>query len=169
MIDGYYDGEVGNFCIVNKKIVDIYNSIKDNNKCFTMVLSWMGFRTAYIDLEADERYEGKSSYSFSKKLSLATDILTSQSNKPLKLIIDFGMLIAIMAFIYLFIQIIKRLLYNDVPEGWTSIIASVFLMGGIVLVCMGGIGIYVGNVFNQTKGSPEYLISEILNQKKQNK
>lgn len=169
LIDGYYDGEVGNFCIANRKIIDIYNSIKDNNKCFTMVLSWMGFKTSYIDLQGDKRFEGKSSYSFSKKVGMAIDIVTSQSNKPLKVIIVFGLFIALMAFIFLTVQIFKRIIYNDVPEGWTSIIASIFLMGGIILICMGGIGIYVGNIFNQTKGNPEFLINEILNCKEDSK
>ena len=165
LIDDAYDGDVGNYCVVDRKIIDIYNDIKDNNKSFTMVLSWMGFNIGYVDLEADERYEGHSSYSFSKKVDMAIDIITSQSNKPLKIIVYFGMVIALVSFLYLTIKIIKRFIFNDVPEGWTSIIASIFLMGGIILVCIGGIGIYVGNIFAQTKGNPEYIISDVLNNK----
>lgn len=169
LIDGHYDGDVGNFSMADRRIIDIYNGINDNNKNFTMVLSWMGFKRSYLDIESDERFEGHSSYTLSKKISLAIDIVTSQSNKPLKIIILFGVVIAMMAFMYLAIQIIKRFVFNDVPEGWTSIIASIFLMGGILLVSMGGIGIYVGNIFNLTKGNPEYLVSEMLNYKKAKK
>ena len=52
---------------------------------------------------------------------------------------------------------------KDLTEGWTSIIASIFLMGGLLLTCLGGVGIYVGNIFSQTKGIPGYLIAETLN------
>ena len=55
-VDGYYDGSIGNFCMVRKKIVDEYNKIRDNNKSFTTTLCWMGYKTSYIELESDNRY-----------------------------------------------------------------------------------------------------------------
>ncbi|MBQ6334448.1 MAG: glycosyltransferase [Erysipelotrichaceae bacterium] len=161
--EGYYDGDVGNFCIVRKKVVDEYRQIKDNNKSFTAMLSWMGYKVSKIDIEAEKRFEGKSSYTFSKKVDMAIDMLTSQSNKPLKAIIKLGFVIAALAFVYLVIQIINYFVSSNVTEGWTSIIAAIFLMGGITLVCLGGVGIYVGNIFSQTKGFPAYLIREKIN------
>ena len=162
-VDGYYDKSVGNFCIVKRKIVDVYNQIKDNNKSFTTVLSWMGYKRSYVDIEGEERFEGKSSYNFSKKIDLAIDMLTSQSNKPLKAIAKLGFLIAFLAFIYLLVEVARYFFIGDLQEGWTSIIASIFLMGGILLIGLGAVGIYVGNVFLQTKGFPEYLIAETIN------
>ncbi len=163
LVDGYYDREIGNYCMVRRFVVDEYNRIKDNNRSFTTVLSWMGFRTSALEVEAEERFEGKSSYTFFKKVDLAIDMLTSQSNKPLKLIVEFGFLISMLSFLYLAIKIILFFVRDDITEGWTSIIASIFLMGGILLVCIGGVGIYVGNIFNQTKGLPDYLIQETIN------
>lgn len=165
LVDGYYDGDIGNFCIVKKEIVEEYKKINDKNKSFTTVLSWMGYNTKIIDIESDERYEGKSSYTFSKKLDLAIDMLTSQSNKPLKIVVYIGMIIAFASFIYLLVQIVKYLVLKNITEGWTSIIGAVFLMGGIMLISIGCVGIYIGNIFNQTKGNPEYLIKEIINKK----
>lgn len=165
LIDGNYDGDICNYCIVRRKVVDEYLKINDNNKSFTVTLSWMGFKSSVIEMDSDERFEGKSSYTFRKKIDLAIDLLTSQSNKPLKLVVYLGSIIAFISFIFLFIQIIKYYV-SDVPAGWTSIIASIFFMGGLMLLCLGGIGIYVGNIFNQTKGKPEYLIDEILNPSK---
>ena len=168
-VEGHYDGDICNFCIVRKRIIDKYNEIKDNNKSFTTTLSWMGYKAAYVEIDSDLRYEGKSSYTLSKKIQLAIDMLTSQSNKPLIAVVYFGMILALLAFLYLIIQVIKFLIFRDAPTGWTSMIASVFLMGGLTLVSIGGVGIYVGNIFNQTKGVPEYLIDEILNRKEQTK
>ncbi len=164
-VDGYYDKDIGNFCIVRRRVVDEYNRMTDNNRSFTTVLSWMGYDTSSIEIESDERFEGKSSYTFGKKLEMAIDMLTSQSNKPLKVIISLGTVIAILSFIYLISQVIIYFISNDIAEGWTSIIASIFLVGGIQLICLGGVGIYVGNVFNQTKGLPDYLIKESINLK----
>ena len=67
--------------------------------------------------------------------------------------------------LYLLIQIIRYFTVDDILEGWTSVIASIFLVGGIVLSSLGAVGIYVGNIFNQTKGLPDYLIMEELNGK----
>ncbi len=164
--DVYYDKEIGNFCIVRKPVVDEYRKIKDNNRSFTTVLSWMGYDTAYLEIEAEERFEGKSSYTFAKKMDMAVDLLTSNSNKPLKVIVHLGFLIAFLSFLYLFIQVIRYFVVDDILEGWTSVIAAIFLVGGIVLISIGGVGLYVGNIFNQTKGLPDYLIMETLNGKK---
>ncbi len=168
-VDGYYDKDIGNFCIVKRQIVDEYNKIRDNNRSFTTVLSWMGYDTSYVEIESDERYEGKSSYNFKKKMDLAIDMLTSQSNKPLRAIIELGLFIAMLSFIYLMSQVIMYFVVDDIPEGWTSMIASIFLVGGIILICLGGVGIYIGNIFNQTKGLPDYLIMESINLKNKKK
>ncbi len=164
-VDGYYDGDIGNFCIVRKRIVDKYNDIKDNNKSFTTTLAWMGYKTSILEIDGDNRFEGKSSYTLRRKIQLAIDMLTSQSNKPLIAVVYLGLILAAIAFLYLIVQVIKYLIFRDAPEGWTSIIAAVFFMGGLTLGSIGGVGIYVGNIFNQTKGIPEYLIDEILNGK----
>ena len=164
-VDGYYDGNIGNFCMVRKKIVDEYNNIRDNNKSFTTMLSWMGYKTSYIEIDSDNRYEGKSSYTIGKKFQLGVDMLTSQSNKPLITVVYLGMILAFLAFMFLIIQIVMYFVLRDAPEGWTSMIASVFLMGGLTLVSIGGVGIYVGNIFNLTKGVPEYFIDEIIQKK----
>ena len=98
---------------------------------------------------------------------MAIDMVTSHSNKPLMFIVKLGFIIALLSFAYLVVQIAKYFLMDNITEGWTSIIASIFFMGGLLLVCLGGVGIYVGNIFSQTKGMPEYLIAEAINLKKE--
>lgn len=167
-VDGHYDGDIGNFCIVKRMIVDEYNKINDVNKSFTTMISWMGFKTSTIEIEGDDRYEGKSSYTLSKKINLAIDMLTSQSNKPLKALLFLGMVMVMISLFYLFIKIVMYFFGNEVPIGWTSLIAAILFTGGIQIICIGGVGIYVGNIFNQTKGMPDYLVQTILNDNMKN-
>lgn len=168
-VEGYYDPDVGNFCIVKRKIVDEYLTINDNNKSFTTTLSWMGYNLGYVDIDSEERFSGSSSYTFFKKINLAIDMLTSQSNKPLKAIIYLGFIFVFLSFIYLISQVLSYFIHDDIAEGWTSIIASIFLMGGLMLASIGAVGIYVGNIFSQTKGLPGYLIKETINLSKAGK
>ena len=74
-----------------------------------------------------------------------------------------GFVISLASFIFLFIQICRFVFIGDAKEGWTSVIVAIFLMGGLILTCLGGIGIYVGNIFDQINGKQEYVIDEIVN------
>lgn len=165
-VDGYFDGDIANFCIVRRRIVDEYNAIEDQNKSFTTTLSWMGYKVSTIEIESEERFEGHSSYTLSKKINLAIDMITSQSNKPLKALMLFGFVMVVISVLYIIYKVISYFLGNDAPLGWTSLFAAILLVGGIQTISIGGVGIYVGNIFNQTKGMPEYLIQEIINEKK---
>lgn len=162
-IDEKFDGTIGNLCIVSRKVINEYKKIDDNNKIFINYLFWMGFKSSVVEIEGDERYQGESSYSFRKKINLAIDTITSQSNKPLKILINIGFCIAFLSFIFLSMQIVRYFINKNINEGWTSIIASIFFMGGLTLMCLGCIGIYVGNIFDQTRDKPEFIIDNIIN------
>ena len=158
-----YDHEIGNYCIATRKVVNEYLKIDDKNKIFINYLTWMGFNTSTIEIDSDERYDGKSSYTLGKKIDLAIEEITSQSNKPLKMLIRIGLIIAFVGFAYLLVQLVKYFVTKDINEGWTSIVALILLLDGIIIICLGGVGIYVGNVFTQTKGVPEYIVDKVIN------
>ena len=134
-----------------------------------MFIKWLGFNEAVIDLPAEERFSGKSSYSFKKKLKMASEIITSQSNKPLIFSVGLGFTMSLISLIFIICLIIRKFAFNDVTTGWASLIASVFLMGGLILAAIGVVGIYIGNIFNEAKNRPIYVISEILNEKEREK
>lgn len=164
MVEGNYNPAIGNFCIVRRKVVDEYCALPEHKKSFTTILSWMGYRSTVVMIEAEERLEGKSSYNLGKKISLAIDMITFQSNKPLLFFIKFGLIIGVLAVLYIIYQFIIYFAVGGAPSGWMSIIAVVSLLGGIQLVSMGVIGIYIGNIFNETKNRKSYFIQEILNE-----
>lgn len=128
-----------------------------------MFIRWLGFRQTAIDLEADIRYEGASSYNMRRKLNMAFEIITSQSNKPLLFSVKAGFAIALFALLYIIYLVLCVIFKGDVLSGWTSTVASIYLMGGILLCAIGILGIYIGNIFNEAKGRPLYVIAECLN------
>ena len=163
MVEGNFNPDIANYCIVRKKIVKEYCALPEHNKAYTTILSWMGYKTSVIEVEGDERLEGQSSYNFRKRLALAIDMLTFQSNKPLYFFIKMGIAIGVLAVAYIIYQLCIYFFVGGAPSGWMSLIAVVSLLGGIQLVSIGVIGIYIGNIFNETKNRKSYFIQEILN------
>ena len=128
-----------------------------------MFIRWLGFKQTAISLKADERYEGKSSYNLKRKIKMAFEIITSQSNKPLVFSITLGFLIAAAAFLYIIYLVLRNIIWGDVLLGWTSTVTSIYLMGGLILCAVGIVGIYIGNIFNEVKKRPLYIVSECIN------
>lgn len=164
--DGNYDSAVCNFSIAKKIVIDNYCSMREEHRGYVMYIKWLGFKQATIDVERNERYEGKSSYDFKRKVQMAMELLTSQSDKVLKYAVGFGFFISFISVIVLLVLIIRYFTVNITP-GWTSIVASNFLLGGLIIMTIGIVGIYVGNIFMQTKDRPLYVVRQILNDKQE--
>ena len=163
--DGNFDNAICNFSISKRLVIDNYCRMREQNRAYTMFIKWLGFNQTAIDLKADERFEGKSSYNFRRKMKMAFEVITSQSNKPLLFAIKSGFFIALVAMIYILYLVCRFLFTGNVTAGWTSTIASIYLVGGILLCAIGVVGLYVGNIFNETKNRPLYVIAECLNEK----
>lgn len=161
--DGTFDSSICNFSISKRKVIDAYCRMREQNRAYTMFIRWLGFNQTAINLKADARYDGESSYNMKKKLKMAFEIITSQSNKPLMISVKAGFAIAVIALIYIIYVIVRALVVGDTLAGWPSLIGSVYLMGGILLCALGVVGIYVGNIFNEAKNRPIYVISECIN------
>lgn len=161
--DGNFDSSICNFSISKRKVIDSYCRMREHNRAFVMFVRWLGFNQTAIELEADKRFEGKSSYNLKKKMKMAFEIITSQSNKPLLFSVKVGFFIALLSLIYIIYLVVRTLAFGDVLIGWTSIMASIYLATGILLCAIGVAGIYIGNIFEEAKNRPIYIISEILN------
>lgn len=162
--DGNFDSSICNFSISKRKVIDSYCRMREHNRAFVMFVRWLGFNQTAIELEADKRFEGKSSYNLKKKMKMAFEIITSQSNKPLLFSVKVGFFIALLSLIYIIYLVVRTLAFGDVLIGWTSIMASIYLATGILLCAIGVAGIYIGNIFEEAKNRPIYVISEILNE-----
>ncbi|SFU72883.1 glycosyltransferase family 2 protein [Butyrivibrio sp. M55] len=161
--DMKYDFEVGNYSVAKRKVVDSFLKMKEQTRDYIMFLMWLGYNDTTIELESDERFAGKSSYTFSKKVNLAISLITAQSNKPLFMAVKLGFALSCAAFIFLIYLVIRNYAVRDLDIGWPSVIASIYMMGGLMLSALGIVGIYIGNIFSESKGRPIYIIDEMLN------
>lgn len=160
-----YDPTLCNFSICSRKVIDSYCKMREEHRAYVMYLQWLGFKQATINVEHNERKEGKSSYNFRKRMKMASDIIFSQSDKILKMIVSIGFIITFISLIAVVATIINYFT-NSVNPGWSSTIATICLMSGITICVIGVVGIYVGNIFVQTKERPLYVVRNILNDNK---
>lgn len=160
--DGYYDPALCNFSICRRKMVEYYCSMRECHRAYVMYMKWLGFRQTEIEVEHQERYEGKSGYNLKKRLKMALEILTSQSDKFLKFILSIGIVMMFIS-VLMVIWVVVNYFINNILAGWTSIVASLFLVGGVIILCLGVTGLYVGNIFMQVKERPLYVIAEKKN------
>lgn len=158
-----YDSNVNNFSISRRIVIDSYCKMREQNRSYTMFINWLGFNQTIIDVQADARYEGESSYNFKRKMKMAFEVITSQSNKPLKLSVKIGTFVSLCSFIYIIYLVIHKLTSGVSILGWTSLIASIYLVGGILLAAIGTVGLYVGNIFDEVKHRPLYVVKELVN------
>ncbi len=161
--DGNFDNAICNFSISKRIVIDNYCRMREQNRAYTLFIKWLGFKQTAIDIDADERFEGKSSYNLHRKMKMAFEVITSQSNKPLMFSVKAGFIIALISLLYIIVLVLRKLIIGNISIGWTSMIASIYLVGGILLCAIGVVGIYVGNIFNEAKRRPLYIIEQCLN------
>lgn len=159
------DHSVANFSISSKMVVEGFKQMREQNRFFPMFIQWMGYESTSIEIEHSSRKKGKSSYSLGKLINLATDAIISQSNKPLRLSIQLGFLIASISFIYGLYLFGKYFFLDEPVQGWTSVMVSIYFIAGLMFFNFGIIGLYIGKIFNETKARPLYLIHETTEDK----
>lgn len=158
-----YDYRTANFGIYSRAVVDAVRSMGDRSRFFPVMVRWTGFRSTSIAVRHDARGEGESAYSLRKRLRLALDVILSSSDKPLRLVAALGIVVSLGA-IGMTVYSLVRYLHGDVTvAGYTSLIASMWLIAGVMLFCMGIIGLYVGRVFESVKQRPAFIVRERLN------
>jgi dolichol-phosphate mannosyltransferase len=159
---GAFDSTISNFSICRRMVADNYKRMGDRNRAFILFIKWMGFKTATIDVVHAERCSGSSSYTLKKQLQLACEIITTQSNKPLVISIKVGCAVTVVSFLYGLLVLYRYFLNGISVTGWTSLIVSICFVGGIIIAEIGVLGLYIGYVFDQTKGRPLYIVRETV-------
>ena len=159
-----FNGDIGNFGIYHKKVIDNLRSLKEPFRFFVSSVKWIGFKTTTIDVKHDSRFEGKSSYNYKKLFSLAVNIIISYSNKPLKFMIFTGLSFSFISILFIIYNIYLKYTNQITELGYTSIISSIWLLSGIILVSSGILGIYIGKIYDGIKNRPLYIISDFTNE-----
>jgi len=153
-----YDHRVANFGIYSQKVIQSINEFREPIRYFPGLIQYVGFKSETINIEHASRMEGKSSYNFKRLTNLALDIILAYSDKPLRTIIKLGLLISLLSFFYVGFSIWQWYTDQILVPGYTSLIASVWLLSGILISTLGIIGLYIGKTFEAVKSRPLYII-----------
>lgn len=156
------DPAVGSYSILSRRVVNSFLKFNDYKRGFSMVLEWLGYKHAYIPVEHNERYGGKSSYSFKKLFGHATEMIISYSSKLLLFSIYLGILFSTLSLIGI-IYLIYQFFFIGYKEGWTSIMVMISLVGGLIMLSLGIMGLYINAIFDQVRSRPLFLVDKTLN------
>lgn len=150
------------FRLMSKRSLEALVSFPERNLFLRGMVCLLGYSTASVYYDRKERFAGESKYPFTKMLNFALDGITSFSVKPLRLITMSGLLFMLVAFVAI-IYAISEFIIGDVIPGWTSLLVSVWFIGGAILTAVGVIGEYVGKIYKEVKRRPRYLIEKEVN------
>lgn len=154
------DATVANFGIYSKQVIDEVVKLEEKIKYFPTMVKWVGFSTSYVNVEHASRSEGKSNYNLKKLLNLALDIILAYSDKPLRLIIKFGLSIALISFIMVIYVLFEKMTGKVSVSGYASLIISIWFLSGCLLTTLGVVGLYIGKIFEGVKNRPSYIIEK---------
>lgn len=157
--DIHIEPAAADFRLMNRKTVNAFLQLREKDRFTRGLISWMGFKQAMIPYTAPPRYSGRSKYSITKMFRFAADGITSFSAKPLRVSFFAGLIVSLIGLLYSIYAIIEYFGGKTIP-GWTSILVSILIIGGIQLISIGIIGEYLARVFNEAKNRPLYLVKQ---------
>jgi len=152
--------DTGDFRIITKKIRNILIAMPEHNKFLRGQIAWTGFNQTCVKYKREERYEGKTNYSYAKMVSFAFDGITSFSNMPLRLATYMGFLVSFISFMVILYTLYQKYANNNTVQGWSSLMVSILFIGGVQLICLGIIGEYLGRIMDNVKNRPLYIIRD---------
>jgi dolichol-phosphate mannosyltransferase len=153
-----YDGQVGNFRIMSRRVVEEYRTMRERLRFFGALVQQLGFPTSSIEVQHDPRFAGETTYNFRKLVKLAAEAVIAYSDKPLRLAVKLGFSVSLLAFIAGIVVAIRAIFFGSSISGWASLMISIYFMGGIITALLGVIGIYLGKTFDETKKRPLYIV-----------
>ena len=155
-----YDPAHGNFSIISRRVVEDFRDLTENLRFYGGIVNWLGYDQASLPAQHGERFAGETTYTLGKRLRLAVDMILAHSDRPLRFSIGLGLVMSALSFTY-GIYILVRALFSDFSvEGWASLIVSIYFTGGIILVVLGVMGVYIGKIFNELKQRPLYVVAD---------
>lgn len=152
------DETVGNFGIYSAAVIAEVRRLRESIRYFPTMVKWVGFRNTKLDVEHAGRKVGTSSYNLNRMLRLALDIILAYSDKPLRLMVKFGMLVSLLSLGLVAYTIAKWIMGDITVLGYASLITSIWFLAGCLMITLGVVGLYVGKTFEGVKNRPLYII-----------
>ncbi|WP_009634308.1 glycosyltransferase family 2 protein [Synechocystis sp. PCC 7509] len=154
--------DTGDFCLLDRKVVEVLNAMPERNRYIRGLRSWIGFRQTAIRFERDPRFAGEVKYTFRKSLALAINGLVSFSTVPLRISTYVGLLAAIASILMALLVLYWRIFVPNSPlTGFTIVLMATFFLGAVQLVSIGILGEYIGRIYEEVKGRPLYTLAEV--------
>ena len=147
---------VGDFRLLDRSCIDALKQMRENNRYTKGMYCYIGFKKSFVDFEPAERVAGTSTWSYSALFRLAVEGIMSYTTMPLRISTVLGIVVSIVAFIYMAVMIVKTLVVGDPVQGFPTLLTVILFLGGIQLLSLGIIGEYLGRVYVETKNRPVY-------------
>jgi polyisoprenyl-phosphate glycosyltransferase len=157
------DASIANFGIYSYKVVSAVKSMREPIRYFPTMVKWVGFKQTTIDVSHGEREIGKTTYSFRRMLRLAKDIILANSERPIYAIVVLGLIVSLISLIIGIVTLIGYFMGRIEVVGYTSLIISIWFIGGVIIMILGVIGLYLGKTFEAVKDRPIYIIENTVN------
>lgn len=151
---------VGDFRLLDRKCINALKELRETQRYTKGMYCWIGFKKHEIWFEQGDRFAGESSFNFLRLLNLAIDGVTSFTTAPLRLATIIGLLVSLVAFIFMCYVLLCTLVWGDPVQGYPTLMTVVLFLGGVQLLSLGIIGEYLGRIFYETKGRPVYVVGE---------
>lgn len=156
--------DTGDFRLIDKSVIREFNRLHEKGKYIRGLVSWIGFKQVPFYYERKPRFAGETKYPLSKMIKLATTSMLYFSKKPLKIATSLGFLSVAFALVYGIWSILGKIFgFTNADTGWTSLVVLIVFFGGVQLLTIGIMGAYIGNLFDEIKNRPEYIIEETEN------
>ena len=153
--------DAGDFCIMDRKVVNLLRSMPERNRFVRGIRSWVGLNQTGLPCERQARHGGKPKYTFGRLMLLALDGLISFSYVPLRIITVLGFSVSLLSIILAVFYTVKKLFYALSPPGFATLVVSIFFLAGIQLITVGVMGEYIGRIFDEVKQRPLYVVRKI--------
>lgn len=149
---------VGDFRLLDRKAIDALRQLRETQRYTKGLYCWVGFKKKEVTFDRGDRYAGESNFNLWKLINLAVEGITSYTTTPLRISIIVGLVVSVLAFVYLIFMFMKTLIWGEKVTGFPTLICVILFLGGMQLLALGIIGEYVGRIFNETKRRPPYVV-----------
>lgn len=152
---------LGDFCLIDRKVVEVLRQLPEQNRFIKGLFAWVGFRQDFLAYDLQARHGGKTKWSYWRLWNFALEGITSFSTVPLRIWTYLGFVFAVVSMLYATFIIVRVSVYGiDVP-GYASLIVAILFLGGVQLISLGVIGEYLGRVYIEVKGRPLYIVRNL--------
>jgi dolichol-phosphate mannosyltransferase len=155
--------DTGDFCLMDRKVVDLLNAMPERNRYVRGLRAWVGFRQTAVDFVRQGRFAGEAKYTFRKSLGLALNGIISLSKAPLRVATYFGLIVSATSFVLAVLFVIEKLTVGFVIRGWASTVVIILFLGGVQLLTLGIIGEYISRIYDEVKQRPLFIVQHLDN------